>query len=52
MHASQALYFRAPEKTVPELDNWLEQFRKIVPVIEEDSVLSEDIRNASECLKK
>jgi histidine ammonia-lyase len=52
MHASQALYFRAPEKTVPELDNWLEQFRKIVPVIEEDRVLSEDIRNASEWLKK
>lgn len=50
MHASQALYFRAPEKTSQSLNKWLEQFRRAVPVILEDRVLSEDIRAAGSWL--
>lgn len=51
MHASQALYFRRPLVTNPELQDWLNQFNLIVPVITEDRVLSDDIRSAAKWLK-
>ncbi|NNE31827.1 MAG: histidine ammonia-lyase [Winogradskyella sp.] len=39
MNASQALEFRRPLKTSPLLEDFLEQFRKVVPFIEVDEVL-------------
>lgn len=52
MHASQALYFRIPEKTHPELEAWLSTFRAIVPVIISDRVLSADIRTGADWLRR
>jgi histidine ammonia-lyase len=51
MHASQALHFRKPEETAPVLQVWLEQFRQVVSIIEEDRVLSLDIQKATEWLR-
>lgn len=36
MNASQALSFRAPLKTSPQLEKLLEEYRKLVPVSDED----------------
>jgi len=51
IHASQALSFRAPLKSSPQLEKWVENFRTIVPLIENDRILSGDIRTASEGLR-
>jgi len=39
MNASQAIYFRAPLKTSPVLDELLTEFRKFVPISEEDEYM-------------
>lgn len=51
MHASQALYFRQPQKTHPDQQNWLDSFTAEVPVITEDRVLSKDLQQAAVWLK-
>jgi histidine ammonia-lyase len=47
MHASQAMYFREPLLTSPELQAFLSNFRSKVPLIHQDRILSEDIRTAA-----
>ncbi|QAA81508.1 histidine ammonia-lyase [Aequorivita sp. H23M31] len=43
MNASQALRFREPTKTSPFLETFLKPYRSIVPFIEEDRVMADDI---------
>ncbi|MDE7466870.1 MAG: histidine ammonia-lyase [Muribaculaceae bacterium] len=38
-NAAQALQFRRPLRTSPELEQWVEQYRKIVPFITDDTVM-------------
>ena len=49
-NASQALHFREPAKTSPILLEILENFRSKVPVLKEDQVMADHIRNAKEFL--
>jgi histidine ammonia-lyase len=50
--AAQAITFRRPRKTSPFLEELLHTFRDIVPFIEEDRILHDDIRKAEDFLKK
>ncbi len=43
MNASQALRFREPKKSSPFLEAFLKPYRSIVPFIEEDHVMADDI---------
>jgi len=43
LSASQALEFRRPLKTSPQLEQFNKNFRKRVPTIENDRVLHDDI---------
>lgn len=49
--AIQALDFRKPLKTSPYLEEIKDNFRKVVPFIEEDQVLHEHMKKAEEFLK-
>jgi histidine ammonia-lyase len=49
--ATQAIAFRRPLKTSPYLEEIMDTFRKIVPFIEDDRTLYEDIRKAEQFLK-
>jgi len=49
--ASQALTFRRPLKTSPKLENLAHTFRSVVPFIEDDRVLHDDIKKAESFLK-
>ncbi len=44
LNASQALYFRLPTKTSPFLEAFLQRYRSEVPFIENDQVLSTEIK--------
>jgi len=46
MNASQALYYRAPARTGTRLMPLLKAFREVVPMVETDRVLYEDIHRA------
>ncbi len=46
--AAQALQFRRPAKTSPVLEKLVSDFRKQVPFIDKDRILSEDIRKGRE----
>ncbi len=50
--ASQALHFREPLKTSPALEKWLNTFRQVVPFIETDRLLHNDIKRAEKFLKE
>lgn len=50
--AAQALHFRRPLKTSPELEKVADTFRKHVPFIEEDRILHDDMAKAEQFLKK
>lgn len=50
--ASQALTFRRPLKTSPELEDLVRNFRKVVPFISEDRIIHNDIQNAIHFLKR
>jgi len=50
--AAQALTFRRPLKTSPYLEDFVDNFRKTVPFIEEDRVLHDDIKKAENFLKR
>ena len=41
--AAQALDFRKPMKSSPIIENWLNAYRKVVPFLDEDKVIHEDI---------
>ena len=45
LNSSQALHFRLPIKTSPFLEQFLQQYRSEVPFIENDIVLSSEIKN-------
>lgn len=49
--AAQALTFRRPLKTSPYLEAFVNNFRKVVPFIEDDRVLHVDMKKAEEYLK-
>ncbi|MCS6904518.1 MAG: histidine ammonia-lyase [Bacteroidia bacterium] len=50
MHASQALYFRLPQKTSPLLEAILDDFRQQVPIASTDRIFSHDITVAKKFL--
>ncbi len=43
MNASQALAFREPKKSSPLIESLLKSYREIVPFVEEDRLLADDI---------
>lgn len=45
MNASQALSFRKPLKSSKSIENFIHNYRKIVPLVEEDRILAKDIEN-------
>ena len=45
MNASQALSFRAPLKSSDGVESFIKSFRTIVPIVEDDRILAEDIKN-------
>ena len=49
--AAQALTFRRPLKTSPELEKIVDTFRQSVPFIEDDRILHNDILQAEKFLK-
>jgi histidine ammonia-lyase len=49
--AAQALTFRRPMKTSPELEKLVDTFRQTVPFIEDDRILHDDIIQAERFLK-
>lgn len=44
LNASQAIEFRRPTKTSPFLESFLKAYREVVPFVEEDRVLANDIK--------
>lgn len=44
LNASQALYFRTPVKSSPFLESFLQMYRSEVPFVEDDIVLSKEIK--------
>lgn len=51
MNASQALSFSEPKKSSPFVESFLKPYRSIVPFIEDDRVLAEDIHASVAFLK-
>lgn len=49
--AAQAMMFRRPLKTSPYLEDFMDTFRAVVPFIEDDRMLYEDLRKAEQFLK-
>lgn len=45
-NASQALHFREPEKTSPQLQAFLKKFREQVPLLEKDEIMYKHIHTA------
>lgn len=50
--AAQALTFRRPLRTSPALEQWVDNFRQVVPFIEDDRVLHLDMKKAEQFLKE
>ncbi|MFI5204179.1 MAG: histidine ammonia-lyase, partial [Flavobacteriales bacterium] len=46
MTAAQALEFRKPLKSSEELEKWIADYRKVVPFLEEDTVMNEVMQKA------
>lgn len=51
MTASQALKFRRPLKTSPALERLVDNFRSVVPFIEDDRLLHDDIKKTEQFLR-
>jgi len=49
--AAQALVFRRPLKTSPELESFVHNFRQQVPFIEDDRLLHDDMKKAEQFLR-
>ena len=49
--ATQAITFRRPLKTSPYLEGFMDTFRAVVPFIEDDRMLYQDIQKAEQFLK-
>lgn len=52
MNAAQAIEFRRPSKSSPILEDFVAEYRKVVPFIEEDQVMYTHIANSIDFLKK
>lgn len=52
MTASQALTFRRPLKTSPALERLVDNFRSVVPFIDDDRLLHDDIKKAERFLRE
>lgn len=52
LNAAQALEFRRPSKSSPLLEKFVEDYRKVVPFIEEDQVMYTHIANTIKFLRK
>ena len=50
--AAQALHFRRPLKTSPDLEKMVDTFRQSVPFVEEDRVLHDDIQKAEKFVRE
>lgn len=50
--AAQALNFRRPLKTSPGLEKMVDTFRQVVPFVEEDRVLHDDIQKAEKFVRE
>ncbi len=46
MNASQAMHFRRPKKSSPIVEGFLKGFQQVVPFVEEDRLLADDIKNS------
>ncbi len=51
MNAAQAIDMQRPVKTSPYLENFLKEFRKIVPFNSQDRVMYKDIDAATNFLR-
>jgi histidine ammonia-lyase len=51
MNAAQALEFRRPLKSSPILEEFVQQYRKVVNFIEDDEVMYTHINNSIEFLR-
>lgn len=51
LNASQALEFRRPKKSSPFIESFVTSFRKVVPLIDEDRILADDIHASIAFLK-
>ena len=45
MNASQALSFRSPMKSSEYIESFIKSYREVVPLVENDRILAEDIKN-------
>ncbi len=52
MNAAQALEFRRPLKSSPKIEHLVEQYRKVVPFIEEDTVMYVNIEKSINFIRK
>lgn len=50
--AAQAIHFRKPLKTSPYLEKMVNTFRQVVPFVEEDRVLHDDMQQAEKFIKE
>ena len=50
-NAAQALEFRRPAKTSPVLEEWVKEYRKVVPFIENDQVMYPHIEASVEFIR-
>lgn len=51
INASQALHFRSPKKSSEFIESFLKPYRSVVPFIDEDRILAEDIHASISYLK-
>ncbi len=52
MNAAQAFEFRRPKKSSPVIEQFIADYRKVVPFIEEDTVMYTHIANSTEFIRK
>lgn len=45
-NASQALHYREPDASSEKIMEFVEQFREVVPIIEKDTIMADEIRKA------
>ena len=51
LNASQAIEFRRPLKSSPKIENFLTEFRKIIPFIQEDKIMYQEIEASLQFVK-
>ena len=49
-NAAQALEFRRPLKTSPYLEEFLQNYRKVVPFVEQDKIMHDEIEKSIQFL--